>query len=341
MAAPFCPVYGTCGGCTLQHLAPDEYAAHKRALVSAALRDAGIDAPVGPLVDARGTGRRRVVMHTDGQSAGYMRARSHDLLDLDACPVLVPELERAAPAITRAAGRLAGECDVRITVSDTGLDVGVRSKARPPARGAELAREHGLARLTWNGDPLVQFRQPTLRMGPADVPLPVESFLQATSAGEARLAEAVLGGVGKAKAIADLFCGVGPFALRLSARAKVDAFDSDRAAIAALDAARRHTQGLKPLTAKARDLFREPLVPLELNRYDAVVLDPPRAGALAQVRELTRSTVDRVVYVSCNPHSFARDASILLAGGYQLGEVTPMDQFAYAQHVELVGVFTR
>ena len=341
MAAPLCPVYGTCGGCTLQHLAPDDYAAHKRALVVCALRDAGIVAPVASLVDARGTGRRRVTMHTDGHSAGYMRARSHDLLDLDACPVLVPQLERLAPEVTRAVGRLAGECDVRITVTDTGLDVGIRSRSRPPPLGAELARQHALARLTWNGETLVQFRQPTLRMGVADVPLPVDGFLQATTAAEERLAQLVCGSAGKARTVADLFCGVGPFALRLAARAKVNAFDSDRAAIAALDEARRHAQGLKPVTAKVRDLFREPLVPIELNRYDAVVLDPPRAGALAQVGELARSTVPRVVYVSCNPRSFARDASILLAAGYRIGEVTPMDQFAYAQHVELVGVFTR
>jgi 23S rRNA (uracil1939-C5)-methyltransferase len=178
-------------------------------------------------------------------------------------------------------------------------------------------------------------------MGKAVVEIPVTSFLQATADAEAALARLVLDGVGPAKSVADLFSGVGPFTLRLAERAKVFAADADRAAIAALHKAVRHTQGLKPVTAVARDLFREPLAPVELNAYDAVVFDPPRAGAEAQARELVRAKVKTVVAVSCEPKTFARDAAILVEGGYRLETVTPVDQFAWSGHVEVVGVFRR
>ena len=169
----------------------------------------------------------------------------------------------------------------------------------------------------------------------------IASFLQATAMAEAELSKLVLEGVGNAKSTADLFCGVGPFALRLAEQAKVFAVDSDRLAIAALQKAVRFTQGLKPVTAQYRDLFREPLVPVELKDYDAVVFDPPRAGAEAQARELAKSKVKIVVGVSCDPRTFARDAAILVAGGYRLEKVTPVDQFAWSMHVEMVGVFRR
>jgi 23S rRNA (uracil1939-C5)-methyltransferase len=155
------------------------------------------------------------------------------------------------------------------------------------------------------------------------------------------LAEKVLELAGPAKNIADLFCGLGPFALRLAETARVTAHDSDKRAVAALDKAQRHVQGLKPIAAKPRDLFREPLTPVELEKFDAVVLDPPRAGAEAQARQLARAKVRRIVYVSCDPQSFARDASILVGGGYRLDSVTPFDQFAFSTHVELVGLFSR
>ena len=158
---------------------------------------------------------------------------------------------------------------------------------------------------------------------------------------EATLAALVVEGVGKAKSVADLFCGMGPFTFRLAEKAKVFAADSDRAAIDALSKALRFASGLKPVTAKARDLFREPMVPVELKDMDAVVFDPPRAGAEAQARELARSKVPVVVAASCEPKTFARDASILIAGGYRLEKLTPVDQFAWSTHVELVGVFRR
>jgi 23S rRNA (uracil1939-C5)-methyltransferase len=227
----------------------------------------------------------------------------------------------------------------------TGLDVSVRAERKI------LAREHGhlagfvstlkLARLSFNGEVIATAAPPRLKLGKAEVALPPGGFLQATLLGEETLAQLVLDAVGKARHVADLFCGVGPFAFRLAERAKVDAFDNDRAAITAPDAAARTTPGLKPVTAETRDLFRAPLVPNEMKHIDAVVFDPPRAGAEAQARQLVRSGVKTVVAVSCDAGTFARDAAILVEGGYALKRVTAVDQFKWSSHVEIVAQFTR
>jgi len=271
-----------------------------------------------------------------------MAARSHDLIDITACPILVPSLQERAPALTRPIAATVGNCDVAFTATDTGLDVAVRTDRRiKPEKLTILAQRSNLARLSLNGEIVLQARPPVVRMGKASVEIPIGSFLQATAMAEASLAALVIEGVGKAKSVADLFCGMGPFTLRLAEKAKVFAADSDKAALAALEKALRFTQGLKPVTMKARDLFREPMVPVELKDMDAVVFDPPRAGAEAQARELAKSKVPVVVGVSCEPKTFARDAAILIAGGYRLEKLTPVDQFAWSTHIELVGVFRR
>lgn len=339
---PICEYFGSCGGCALQHLAPNPYAAFKRGLVATALSHAGIDAPVGELIDARGIGRRRATLHTRGMSAGYMRARSHDLLDIAVCPILVPALQRRAPQIARALHAAVGDSDIGFTATETGLDVGVSSRKRiRTERLLPLAQRLGLARLSVNDELVLQAQAPSVRMGKALVELPIGSFLQATQAAEEALAKLVSAGVRGAGNVADLFCGVGPFALRIAEQARVHAADSDKPAIAALHKAVKHSQGLRPVTALSRDLFRDPMAPAELVPFDAVVFDPPRAGAQAQALELARSKVRTIVAVSCEPKSFARDAAILLAGGYRLQSVTPVDQFAHSTHVEVVGVFGR
>ena len=171
--------------------------------------------------------------------------------------------------------------------------------------------------------------------------MPPGSFLQATVAGEETLAALVADHCKRAKHIADLFCGVGPFALRLAAKSRIAAFDSDAGAVAALQKAATSTSGLKPVKAEARDLFRRPLMPQELRDYDTVVFDPPRQGAQAQVTQLAASKIPTVVAVSCNVATFARDAKILIDGGYKIEGVTPVDQFRHTPHVELVARFTR
>lgn len=341
-AEPISPYFGTCGGCSLQHMNRETYARFKRSLVEVALQHAEVETVVKPLVDATGAGRRRATLHVRKSGAGYMRAKSHEVLDIDACPILVPTLSRLAPKIARALQPIAGDCDASFTLSDTGIDLSVKSERKlKPVALSEFARTHRLARLTFNGDPVFMAHPPSIRMGKAMVEIPPASFLQATAAAEEMLAQLVMEGVGKVKSVADLFSGVGPFALRLAEGARVYAADNDRLGIAALVKAFNHVQGLKPVEAKVRDLFRDPLAPIELNPFDAVVFDPPRAGAEAQAKELARSKVKTVVAVSCEPKTFARDARILIDGGYRIESVTPVDQFAYSTHVEVVGVFRR
>lgn len=339
---PFCPYFGICGGCALQHVAPAAYAAFKRGLVESALSHAGIEVEVGELIDARGIGRRRATLHTRAAGAGYMRARSHELLAIEACPILVPGLQSDAPRIARALHGAVGDSDIGFTATLTGLDVTVRNERKiKPQKLVPMAQTLRLARLSLNGELVLQSQPPSVRVGKALVEVPSGSFLQATEAAEEALAALVLAGLKGAKSVADLFSGIGPFTFRIAENARVLAADSDRPAIAALQQAVRHTQGLKPVTAISRDLFRDPLAPEELVSYDAIVFDPPRAGAEAQAREIARSKVRTVVGVSCEPRTFARDAAILIAGGYRLVSVVPVDQFAWSTHVEVVGVFRR
>ncbi|MFO0991803.1 MAG: RNA methyltransferase [Hyphomicrobiales bacterium] len=339
--APFCKHFGLCGGCLLQHWRKDAYRAWKRSLVATALARAGLAIEPGELIDAGGAGRRRVTIHGRKTGAGFMRLRSHQLEDIDNCPILVADLSPAFD-IARAVVPLAGDCDVAVTASDTGLDVAV--KAARQVNGVKLAplvQHFSLARLSLNGETILEVRQPLVSMGKAQVKLPVASFLQATAVGEHVLSRLVGDHLKKARKIADLFCGIGPFALRLAEHAGIAAVDSDRPGLTALEEAARRTQGLKPIQTQRRDLFREPLIVRELNAFDGVVFDPPRAGAEAQARELAKSSVKRVVAVSCDAATFARDASILVAGSYRIVSVTPVDQFVWSPHVEIVGTFER
>jgi 23S rRNA (uracil1939-C5)-methyltransferase len=351
--APICPHFGTCGGCDLQHWATARYREWKRALVVETLAQARLDVPVDDLVEAQGEGRRRAVLHArrgthDILEVGFATLRAHDLVAIDRCPVLAPGLNgaiEAAWAIAEALGPMRKPLDIQVTATEAGLDVDVRgSGPLTTARVGELsqvAERHRLARLTRHGELVVQRAVPVVLMGRARVALPPGGFLQATAAGEAILARLVIENCGSAKNIADLFSGVGPFALRLAERARITGMDSDKDAIDALTRAAAAMQGLKPIAAEARDLFRRPLMADELKHFDCVVFDPPRQGAEAQAREIAASKVPLIVGVSCNPTTFARDARILVDAGYRLTRVTPVDQFHYSIHVELVARFER
>lgn len=350
--APICPHYGHCGGCAVQALRMDAYAQWKRGLVETALRNAGLDLPVEPLVDAHGAGRRRVTFHArmqDGKArVGFMEARSHEIVEIDACPLLVEELVRALPAardIARVLARRGKPLDLAFTATTAGMDVDLRG---PGALGEEeasaliaVAGDHDLARLSNHGRLVALRRSPMVAVGPAQVPLPPGAFLQATEAGEAAIAAEVLAATAGAKRAADLFCGVGAFALRMAQKTRVCAYDSGAEAIAAMLAGARAAMGFKPLEGEARDLFARPLTAQELACFDVVVFDPPRAGAEAQATELARSTVARAVAVSCHAQSFARDAAILIRGGFAVQRIVPVDQFRYSPHVEIVAVFLR
>lgn len=340
-AVPFCPHYGACGGCQLQHMAPTAYRAFKTGLVEIPLLQAGIEAKVQNFIDAGGTGRRRATLHARKDAAGYMRLRSHDLLDLDTCPILVPALKPASD-IARAIGAMIGPCDISFTATDTGLDLSVKStvKGLKGDRLMPLGNRFALARLAFNNEMLFLSQMPRITMGKAAVELPIGSFLQATATAEQVLADYVTNAVGKAKNVADLFCGVGPFALRLAEKSTVMAIDSDKPAVQALEKGFRHAKGLKAITTRPRDLFRDPLTRFELD-YDAVVLDPPRAGAEAQVKEIAVSKLRHVVMVACDPKSFARDAALLVKAGFVLSDLIAVDQFTHSTHIEVAATFQR
>jgi 23S rRNA (uracil1939-C5)-methyltransferase len=225
------------------------------------------------------------------------------------------------------------------------MDVDVRGSGPLNAASttalAKLVETHKLTRLTRHGELVAQRAQPLLTVGRAQVPLPPGSFLQATALGEETLSKLVGEHVGKAKRVADLFAGVGTFALRLAEKARVTASDSEAGAMKSLERAAQTTSGLKPIEAVTRDLFRRPYVAQELKGFDAVVFDPPRQGAEAQARELAKSTIKTIVGVSCDVTTFARDAKILVDGGYKLTRVTAVDQFRWSHHVEVVGKFEK
>lgn len=350
--APMCRLFGECGGCAVQTLRTEAYRDWKRSLVETALRNAGLDFPVGSLVDAHGAGRRRVTFHArfeQGETrVGFMAARTHRLIEIDACPLLTPELAQAPDAARILAHALAARgkpLDLAITATPEGLDIDLRG-AGPltddeNAALVATARSLDLARLTNHGRLVALGAAPHVDIGGVRTPLPPGAFLQATQAGEEAIAARVLAGAKGAKNIADLFCGVGAFALRLARFSAVSAYDSNASAIDALRAATRGTSGLRPVLAESRDLFERPLTAKELAAFDCVVFDPPRAGAAAQSVELAKARVPLVIAVSCNAQSFCRDAAILRDGGYSTDEITPIDQFRFSPHLEMVAVFRR
>lgn len=350
--APACRHFDACGGCSVQHLATSPYLSWKRGLVRKALSDRGIDTKVSEPIAATAGGRRRAVLTATRAGRhtllGYHEKASHRLVDISECPVLDPAIVKALPGLkSLAAEVLPKKGDLRLTVLNTtaGLDVALEKADKTYERKipalSQKTVELDLARLSVNGEILLEVRAPWLDMdGIGVVPAP-GGFTQATLAAEDALSRLVLDGVGKARTVADLFCGVGTFALRLAKRANVHAVEGDAAAISALDKALRRPQGLKKVTFERRDLFRRPLVREELEPFDAVVFDPPRAGAQAQADLLAAAKVETIVAVSCNPATFARDVRVLLDGGYALQSVTPVDQFQYSPHIEVVAVLKR
>lgn len=350
---PFCPYFMRCGGCRTQHLSREAELAWKGGIVAGGLAQAGLTVVPEAAIDAHGTGRRRItlhVRHVEGRTeAGLMEARSHALVPLDRCPITVPALARA-PDVARALAVPVGggrkPLDVAVTETDQGLDVDLRGHG-PVSPGVHaalvrLAGELGLARLSLHGERLMEAQPVTVTAeGRRLYPAP-GGFLQATAVGQETLTHLVTGALGpRVRRVADLFSGCGPLALAISAKASVHAVEGEAAALAGLDRSAREASGVKGITTERRDLFRRPLLPLELNAFDAVVFDPPRAGAEAQARQLAASRVPLVVGVACDAGTFGRDAAILVAGGYRLERVTPVDQFRHAGHIEMVGIFRR
>jgi 23S rRNA (uracil1939-C5)-methyltransferase len=349
---PACRHFGTCGGCALQHVEQSGYEDWKRGLVVQALQGRGIGSDVAPLVPCAPATRRRAAFSARrterGVVLGFNRALSSDIVSLSECPVLVAQITDRLAMLGRLAGLVAtGNKPFRMLVTATasGLDV-VVSDHDPLTEGqrralATFAIAEGLARLSTDGEIVVEPRKPVINFGGVAVNPPPGAFLQATAAAEAMMAELVLGHLAKAKRVGDLFSGCGSFALRLARTAEVHAVEADQPALSALDRGFRFATGLRKVTHEKRDLFRRPLTAKELSAFGGVVFDPPRAGAEDQAAQIARSEVPLVAAVSCNPATLARDLRILVDGGYQLKSVTPIDQFLWSPHVEAVALLEK
>jgi len=352
-AAPICRYYGECGGCAVQHMAPRLYSEWKRDTLIRSLARTRVEANVAALVDAHGEGRRRATFHSrileDGRErVGFMRARAHEIVAIDGCPLFSPGLAGAIEAARALAGAVRGagkSLDIQTTATLGGLDVDLRGSGplEPAARRklVEVAQRLNLARVANHGEVVIERRPPQVAFGEARVTPPPGGFLQATLAGENTLAEGAAAALRGARRVADLFCGAGAFALRLAQSHEILAVDADAAAIAALKRGAANATGLRAIRTETRDLFQRPLRPDELDGFEGVLFDPPRVGAEAQSSALAASRVPLVVAIACNAETFARDARILVEGGYAIGEVTPLDQFRFSPHVEILATFRR
>ena len=355
--APPCPHFGVCGGCALQHWDVQPYLDWKREQIRVQLGYEGLETEILPTFASPPASRRRVALHARGGKGGvrlgFKERRSWNLVQIETCPVSHPKLVAAFPALRRLAGPFMehpkSAPTLHVTVTATGLDIditGVEAKsgglsADARVRAAMIAGEADFARVTLAGEMIYMARQPMVKLGPAVVALPAGAFLQAVPQAEKAMVDFAVEAAQGASRIVDLYSGVGTFTFRLAEVGGVHAADSSAPAIAALKGAVGTAAGLKAVTAEARDLARRPVLSMELKKVDVAVLDPPRAGALEQHVEIANSKVARVVGVSCNPATFARDAKVLIEAGFRLQRVLPVDQFLWSPHIELVGVFSR
>ncbi|MGF1650958.1 MAG: class I SAM-dependent RNA methyltransferase [Hyphomicrobiaceae bacterium] len=350
---PQCSHYGACGGCNLQHVPRPLYANWKRSRILDALAGEGIAATVADCVPGPMQSRRRAVFTARRDrgpvTLGFFEQRTNSVVALEDCAILVPAIASRLGDLGRIAAVICpSRGDLRLTVlqTTTGLDVSVDGVGRDPERAerktlAEIALGAGIVRLVVDGYDVVRSGQPELQIDGVAIVPPSRVFVQASAAAEAEMIAHVRAAAKGAKFAADLFCGIGTFAVALARTMRVSAYDADASATAALETALRHAQGRKPVTAHVRDLFREPLSRKELERFDVVVFDPPRAGAKAQAEMLAKSLVPRIIAVACDAASFARDCRILVDGGYEIEQIQPIDQFVDSTHVEMVAVLAR
>ncbi|MGN6770179.1 MAG: class I SAM-dependent RNA methyltransferase [Rhizobiaceae bacterium] len=349
---PPCRHFGECGGCALQHMEEGAYREWKRARVVEALRSRGIEAEVAPLVPCAAMERRRVTLSARcteaGMLLGYNRALSHTIIDIEECPIARPEIVAALEPL-RALAKILCNTDkafrLTVTVTGSGLDIAVHGSGRLAEKARNAASDFtlraGFARLSVDGEIVIEPRKPAVLFGDVPVSPPPGAFLQAVASAEQTMADLVFAHLGKAKRIADLFSGAGAFALRLAKGAEIHAVETEAASLAALDRGFRFGSGLKRVTSERRDLFVRPVTAKELNAFDGIVFDPPRAGAEAQSRQIAKSDVPLVAAVSCNPATLARDLTILIESGYTLQRVVPVDQFLWSPHVEAVALLTK
>ena len=368
-ATPPCPHFGRCGGCQLQHLKADDYKRWKVRQIEAALASRGFaDVDIRPLIEGKPATRRRLRlafpppaspagsrMLNKNRLLGFRARQSRDIVPIETCPVALPSLLAILPPLNDLLNGLdlakeGGE--LHLTATDTGIDLLIEAAPSPNLADLErlglFADQHDLARLAWRSDPSsmpepVAIRRPaTIRMSGVPVDLPIGAFLQATEQAEHAIREAVVKAIGLADLVGDLFAGCGAFGLPLAAAGRrVVAFERDPAMVGAMNAAARSAGINRHLIANQRDLDRQPLDQADLDTLDAIIIDPPRAGARTQVNALAASSIKKIAMASCNPATFARDARILTDGGYRLSWIQPIDAFLWSAQIELVAAFER
>jgi len=348
-----CRHFGICGGCAYQDTPDDAYRTFKCEIVDRALAKNELsDATVLDIAEvAPGTRRRcvfKIAKRMGAVQIGFHARGSHKIVDMRECRVLTPGLFGLVEPLRAIMDEILNDgenAEAHVTEADNGFDIALRWPRKTStalvAQFAKWAPHANVVRILSGNDILVELAQPKLKIAASDVALPPGAFLQPTREGEVFLQKQVAEMLGGAKSVADLFAGCGTFTFALAPKAKVHAVESEAPMLKALADAAKSTSGLKPITTEKRDLFKVPLSAKELNAFDAVILDPPRAGAAAQCAQIAASKLKRVAYVSCNAESFARDARALTDAGFQMGNVTPVDQFLWSEHIELVASFTR
>ncbi len=349
---PPCRHFKSCGGCLLQHASDPFVEAWKVGVVETALKAQEIDTNIAQIETSPANSRRRATLSVrrtkKGASSGFHARGSDVIVEIPDCKLLDPLVlagRVVAEDIATSCGSRKGELSVTITKSLNGLDIHVAGGK--PIDGqlridlSALIAKHNLARLAWDDEVIAEAHPAYQQFGAAQVVPPAGAFLQATQEGEASLLALIQNAVGNAKSIADMFAGSGTFTLPMAELGEVRAFENDPEMIEALDKGWRMAKGLKKVSAEVRDLFRNPLMPEDMLKFDAVVLDPPRAGARAQVEQLAASSVPIIAFVSCNPVTFARDAKMLIDGGYVIGDVHVVDQFRWSSHIEVFAKFEK
>jgi 23S rRNA (uracil1939-C5)-methyltransferase len=348
----FCSHFGTCGGCIAQDKNPADYRAWKESIIYDAFHPHGLDFQLDGYIACNPASRRRIILafikNKDSITLGFHAARSHDIIPIHTCLVAKQELVEALPALRMLLQHVTlrkKEGALTLLASETGLDAVIDDVKEPtPQQRAALtheAKQADLVRLSVNGEVLVALHAPVLKVGKAFIIPPPGAFVQAVAQAEEIIAEKICEALKKykSKRVADLFAGCGAFSLRIAEFCSVHAVESHEASLKALQTAAQSVQGFKPVTIEKRDLFRRPLLPQELNAYDAIILNPPRQGAAAQIAYLSKSKVKLIAYVSCNPGTFARDAKALVQTGYKLIKLKAIDQFLWSEHIELIAIF--
>ena len=347
VAAP-CRHFKGCGGCALQHASDAFVANWKQDIVRSALAAHDLSAPIRRLHTSPSGSRRRATFTgkrtKSGASIGFHAPGSALIREVPDCQLVRPSLLEAVPQlsdIVAKTGSRKGEMRLTVTETTVGLDVAITGGKPIDREISALLAGYDFARISWDGEPVVTKRKPLMSLGTSQVTPPPGAFFQATEEAQWALLAAVEEALGERGPIVDLFAGCGTFALPMAKVVAVHAVESDEDMLAALDESWRHSTGLRDISTETRDLFRRPLLPDELNRFAGVVIDPPRAGAEAQVTEICQSDIQRIAFVSCNPVTFARDAALLTKAGYSLEWLDVVDQFRWSTHVEVVALFKR